>query len=331
MDDSKIDYTQHSESELVEMFGRLDPRYAPDECARLGRFLAERGYIVTQGGTGPGSATPGPAKLRALLDTSRPAGVGVAASSPGASIATNFKSGNPALSAKTFDGLSDSATPMTLSGTINKAAMLLAILTIGAGWVWNLYFVSRAIDDVAIYMLVGTLGGFVIALVTIFNKQISAYTAPVYALLEGFAIGGISALYEAKHPGIAIQAAGLTFGILACMLAAYRFKIVQVTEKLMTGIVAATGGIAVLYLVDIVLMFFGHPIGFIHDNGPVAIAFSVFVIIIAAFNLVMDFHFIAKGVAQRSPKYMEWYSAFGLIVTLVWLYLEVLRLLGKRR
>jgi uncharacterized YccA/Bax inhibitor family protein len=243
----------------------------------------------------------------------------------------DLKSGNPALSAKTFDGLGESADPMTLSGTINKTAILFAILLIGAGWVWNLYFASRAIADVMIYLWAGTLGGFVIALVTIFNKQVSPFTAPFYALLEGFAIGAISAFYEARRPGIALQAVGLTMGTLACMLAAYRFQIIKVTQNFQMGLVAATGGIAILYLVDMVLMFFGHPVSFIHEGGTAGILFSLFVVGIAALNLVMDFDFIAKGVAQRNPKYMEWYSAFGLMVTLVWLYLEILRLLGKRR
>ncbi len=243
----------------------------------------------------------------------------------------DLKSGNPALSAKTFDGLGESADPMTLSGTINKTAILFAILLIGAGWVWNLYFASRAIADVMIYLWAGTLGGFVIALVTIFNKQVSPYTAPIYALLEGFAIGAVSAFYEARRPGIALQAVGLTMGTLVCMLAAYRFQIIKVTRNFQMGLLAATGGIAVLYLVDMVLMLFGHPVSFIHEGGTAGILFSLFVVGIAALNLVMDFDFIAKGVAQRNPKYMEWYSAFGLIVTLVWLYLEILRLLGKRR
>jgi uncharacterized YccA/Bax inhibitor family protein len=242
-----------------------------------------------------------------------------------------LKSGNPALSAKTFDGLGESADPMTLSGTINKTAILFAILLIGAGWVWNLYFASRAVADVMIYLWAGTIGGFVIAVVTIFNKQASPYTAPVYALLEGFAIGAVSAFYEARRPGIALQAVGLTMGTLACMLAAYRFQIIKVTANFQMGLLAATGGIALLYLVDMVLMIFGHPVSFIHEGGTVGILFSLFVVGIAALNLVMDFDFIAKGVAQRNPKYMEWYSAFGLIVTLVWLYLEILRLLGKRR
>lgn len=323
MDDSPIDYTQHPDWELAEMYGRMDPRYAPDNCARLGKYLTSRGYVVTPGETGPGSASlPG-----TPIDASPADGTAAASVTDG----TFFKSGNPALSAKTFDDLTESDDPMTLSGTVNKTAMLLAILTIGAGWVWNLYFASRALDDVMTYLWVGSLGGFIVALVTIFNKQIAPYTATLYALLEGFAIGGISALYEARQPGVAIQTAGLTFGILAGMLAAYRFKILKVTERLMAGIVAATCGIAILYLVDIVLMLTGHPIGLIHDNGPWAIAFSLFVIVIASLNLLMDFDFIAKGVAARSPKYMEWYSAFGLIVTLVWLYLEILRLLSKRR
>jgi uncharacterized YccA/Bax inhibitor family protein len=243
----------------------------------------------------------------------------------------DLKSGNPALSPKTFEGLGESADPMTLSGTINKTAILFALLLIGAGWVWNLYFASHAIADVMIYLAVGTLGGFVVALVTIFNKQVSPYTSPVYAILEGFAIGAVSALYEAKRPGIALQAVGLTMGTLACMLAAYRFEIIKVTENFKMGVVGATGGIAILYLVDLVLMYFGHPVSFIHEGGTFGILFSLFVVGIAALNLVMDFDFIANGVAQRNPKYMEWYSAFGLIVTLVWLYLEILRLLAKRR
>ncbi|HUE10658.1 MAG TPA: Bax inhibitor-1/YccA family protein, partial [Steroidobacteraceae bacterium] len=242
-----------------------------------------------------------------------------------------LKSGNPALSVKTFDGVGESVDPMTMPGTINKTAMLLAILLIGAGWVWNLYFASHRLEDITTYLWVGVIGGFVLALVTVFNKQIAPYTSPAYALLEGFAIGGVSALYEARHPGIALQAVGLTLGTLACMLAAYRFEIIKVTENFKMGVVAATGGIAILYLIDIVLMLFGHPVSFIHEGGAIGIAFSLFVVGLAALNLVMDFDFIAKGVAQRSPKYMEWYSAFGLVVTLVWLYVEILRLLGKRR
>ena len=243
----------------------------------------------------------------------------------------DLKSGNPALSAKTYDGLGESTDPMTLSGTVNKSAVLLALLVIGAGWVWNLYFASQAISDVLIYLFVGVIGGFILAMVTIYFPKHSAYTAPAYAVLEGFAIGALSAMYEAKRPGIAVQAVGLTIGTFLCMLGAYRFQIIKVTENLKRGIVAATGGIAIVYLVDLVLRWFGHAVPFIHDSGPFGIFISLVIVAIAALNLVMDFDFISQGVARRSPKYMEWYSAFGLMVTLVWLYLEILRLLGKRR
>jgi uncharacterized YccA/Bax inhibitor family protein len=242
-----------------------------------------------------------------------------------------MKSGNPALSARTFNGLEASDNPMTLPGTINRTAMLLALVLIGATWVWNLYFTTHRFEAISPYLWVGALGGVAAALVTIFNKALAPYTSPVYAVLEGFAIGATSAIYEARHPGIALQAVGLTIGTLGCMLATYRFQIIKVTERFKMGIVAATGGIAILYLVDMVLMYFGHPVSMIHEGGAMGVGFSLIVVGIAALNLVMDFDFIAQGVAQRSPKYMEWYAAFGLVVTLVWLYLEILRLLSKRK
>jgi uncharacterized YccA/Bax inhibitor family protein len=242
-----------------------------------------------------------------------------------------MKSGNPALSEKTFEGLSASDNPMTLSGTVNKTAILLALVLIGAGWVWNLYFASHQTDVVLPFLLIGTIGGLILALITTFKKTAAPYTAPIYALLEGFAIGGTSALYEAQQPGIALQAVGLTMGTLLCMLGAYRFQIIKVTENFKMGVAAATGGICILYIVDLILMYFGHPVAMIHQGGVWGIVFSLFVVCIAALNLVMDFDFVAQGVAQRSPKYMEWYSAFGLVVTLIWLYLEILRLLAKRK
>ncbi len=241
------------------------------------------------------------------------------------------KSANPTLSAGTFSGLAASDDPMTLAGTVNKAAMLLALVLIGAGWVWNVYFATHETDAVLPYVLVGSIGGLIFALITSFIRTAAPYTAPVYALLEGFAIGGTSAFYEAQQPGIALQAVGLTMGTLLCMLAAYRFQIIKVTERFKMGVAAATGGIFVLYIVDLILMFFGYPVAMIHQGGVWGVVFSLFVVSIAALNLVMDFDFITRGVAQRSPKYMEWYSGFALVVTLVWLYLEILRLLAKRR
>lgn len=243
----------------------------------------------------------------------------------------DMKSGNPALSSTTFDGLEASDNPMTLSGTVNKTAILLTLVLIGAMWVWNIYFATQRVEDISPYLWIGSLGGLAVALVTIFKKVLSPFTSPVYALLEGFVVGSISAIYDARYPGIALQAVGLTMGTLACMLAAYRFQVIRVTDNFKMGLVAATGGIAILYLIDMGLMFFGHSVSMIHEGGVVGIGFSLVVVCIAALNLVMDFDFIAKGVAQRNPKYMEWYSAFGLVVTLVWLYLEIIRLLGKRR
>ena len=168
-----------------------------------------------------------------------------------------------------------------------------------------------------------------LALVTIFVKKASPYTAPLYALCEGLVLGGISAFYEVKFPGIVVQAVGLTFGTLFCLLAAYKSGLIRATENFKLGVVAATGGIALVYLASIVLGFFDIRIPMIHESGIVGIGFSLFVVVIAALNLVLDFDFIETGVEQGAPKYMEWYGAFGLMVTLVWLYVEFLRLLAK--
>ena len=242
-----------------------------------------------------------------------------------------MKSGNPVLSDSTFAGLGASDKPMTLAGTMNKTAILLALVLIGAGWVWNLYFAARQPDVVIPYLVIGTIGGLVAALITTFKPTATPYTAPLYSLFEGFALGGISAMYEAQQPGIAVQAVGLSLGTMLCMLAAYRFQIINVTERFKIGVAAATGGIFLLYIVDLISGFFGHSVTMIHEGGTWGIVFSLFVVCIAALNLVMDFDFITRGVAQRSPKYMEWYCAYALMVTLIWLYLEILRVLAKRK
>lgn len=242
-----------------------------------------------------------------------------------------MRSGNPALSEKTFQGLPRAGEAMTLGGTVNRAAIMLALVLITAGWTWNQFYVSQDAAAVAPYLWIGLLGGLVAALVTIFKKTWAPVTAPIYALLEGLALGGISAVFEARFPGVVLQAVGLTFGTLAALLLAYRSGLIKATENFKLGVVAATGGIFVVYLVDMVLRFFGIGIPFIHESGMVGIGFSIFVVIIAALNLVLDFDFIESGVAQRAPKYLEWYAAFALMVTLIWLYLEILRLLGKTR
>ena len=242
-----------------------------------------------------------------------------------------MKSGNPALKQDTFEGLEVVGARMTLNGTVNKTAILLALVLITAMWTWGKFFESGNPASITPLLWTGVIGGFVAALVTIFSNKTAPISAPVYALAEGLAIGGISAFYEVKFPGIVIQAVGLTFGTLFCLLAAYKSGLIRATENFKLGVVAATGGIALLYLVDMAFMFFGKPIGFIHDGGTVGILFSIFVVAVAALNLVMDFDFIETGVARGSPRYMEWYAAFGLLVTLVWLYLEILRLLSKSR
>jgi uncharacterized YccA/Bax inhibitor family protein len=179
-------------------------------------------------------------------------------------------------------------------------------------------------------MIGGFVGGFVVALATIFKPNWSPITAPIYALLEGFALGGISAVFEKTYHGIALQAVGLTLGVLFVMLLAYKTGMIRATQGFKIGVIAATGGIAVFYLVEMVLSFFFHfQFSTINGGGFWGIAFSLFVVVIAALNLVLDFDVIETGVRGGAPKYMEWYGGFGLMVTLIWLYLEMLRLLAK--
>jgi uncharacterized YccA/Bax inhibitor family protein len=180
-------------------------------------------------------------------------------------------------------------------------------------------------------LIAGGIGGFITALITIFIPKVSPFTAPIYAALEGLVLGAISALFEAMYSGIVIQAVGLTVGVLAVMLFLYGTRIVKVTAKFRIGVIVATGAICLVYLVDIVLSFFSVRMPFIHESGPVGIVFSLVVVVIAAPNLILDFDFIEQGVRQQAPKYMEWYGGFSLLVTLVWLYREILGLLAKIR
>ncbi len=242
-----------------------------------------------------------------------------------------MRSGNPVLRDSTFEIPNVTGERMTVGGTVNKTAMLLALTLITAAYTWGQFNETRDPASVQGLMLIGLIGGLVVAMITVFKTQAAPYTAPIYALLEGLFLGGVSAMFEARMPGVAIQAVGLTFGTLFCMLAAYRSGLIKATEKFKLGVVAATGGICLLYIVNMVLGMFGRPIGFIHESGTVGILFSAFVVVIAALNLVLDFDFIERGAEQGAPKYMEWYGAFGLLVTLIWLYLEILRLLGKSR
>ena len=240
-------------------------------------------------------------------------------------MALGFRSGNPALTKKTFEGLeSDSSNAtMTLDGTVNKTSLSLLILLFCAYYTYSSQNTS--------FIFLGFIGGFITALVTIFKKTLSPYTVPLYAVFQGLALGGISAIYNNMYTGIVQQAIFLTFGIFAALLFAYKTKIIEPTENFKLGVFAATGGIALVYIVSFIISFFVSGLSVMNPQNAslMSIGFSIFVVLIAALNLVLDFDFIEQGVENSAPKYMEWYASFGLMVTLIWLYLEILRLLAK--
>lgn len=243
-----------------------------------------------------------------------------------------MRTSNPALNERAFRReLGGFGEPMTLQGTVNKTGVLVLCTMASAAWVWHLFMESHSPASVLPLMWIGMIGGFIVAMVTVFQKAWSPVTAPIYALLEGLALGGISSILELRFPGIAIQSVSLTFGTLLVLLLAYRSGLIRVTEKFRLGVIAATGAVFLFYLVQFVFGFFGVRFATINGAGPVGIGFSVIVVIIASLNLVLDFDLIESGVRAGAPKYMEWYGAFGLMVTLVWLYLEILRLLTKLR
>lgn len=240
-----------------------------------------------------------------------------------------MRTSNPMMKESTFSQAIPGVETMTVQGAVNKTIALLALVVIGAGYTWNVFY-NQGPEAVQPWMFGGLIGGLIFALVTIFKAQWAPKTAPVYAVLEGLALGGISAMFEARFPGIVIQAVGLTFGTLLALLFAYKSRLIRATENFKLGVFAATGGIALVYLVSFVGGMFGWQMPFIHESGTMGILFSLFVVVVAALNLVLDFDFIERGDGV-APRYMEWYAAFGLIVTLVWLYLELLRLLAKLR
>jgi uncharacterized YccA/Bax inhibitor family protein len=249
-----------------------------------------------------------------------------------------FKSSNPALGEDTFTkhGLAkDQTDVMTIQGAANKTAILLLLAFCSAVWTWNIFFnaldLASASGAVAPWMIGGAIGGFVVAMITIFKPDWAYITAPIYAVLEGLFLGGISAYFEARYGGIVIQAVLLTLTTFVALLVLYKTGLVKATENFKLIVTSATGGIALVYLVNMILGMFGMNIPYIHESGLIGIGFSLFVTAIAALNLVMDFDFIEEGANQQAPKFMEWYAAFGLMVTLVWLYIEFLKLLSKLR
>ncbi len=242
-----------------------------------------------------------------------------------------MRTANPALSDRVFTGY-DRAVPgeaMTVQGTVNKTALLLLLVFVAAAWVWSMRLVSPA--QMGPWIAIGGLGGFIVALITIFKPEWAGVTGPLYAGLEGLLLGGLSSLMELSFPGIVMQAVGLTFGTCLCMLLAYRSGLVRATEKFKLGVVSATGAIVVVYFISLILGLFGVRMSFLYAGGPIAILFSLFVVTIAALNLVLDFDFIESNARAGGPRYLEWYGAFALMVTLIWLYIEILRLLAILR
>lgn len=241
-----------------------------------------------------------------------------------------IKSGNPVLSDKRLkvESLSTDAT-MTAKGAVQKTLALLAIVILTGSLSWS-YTASNP-SMAQIFTIGGAIAGFITALVIIFKQTTAPVLSPIYAVFQGLFLGSISMLYEDLYDGIVLQAILITLCILLVMLSLYQYKIIKVTEKFRMGLFAATGGVFLVYMLSFVLGFFGVQIPYIHGSGWMGIGFSVVVVIIAALNLVLDFDFFDKGEEKQLPQYMEWYGAFGLMVTLIWLYLEILRLLGKTR
>lgn len=245
----------------------------------------------------------------------------------------DFKSGNPALSEKTFKNVTFTTNlsgVMTVRGTMGKLGLLLIMMMAGAFYTWSGFYKGQNVQPL---LWIGALGGFGVAIVMTFKKEWAPYLAPAYGILEGLFVGAISAMYsylfEARMPGIITNAVGLTIGTAVAMFLLYNFRIIRATEKFKSIIITATAGIAIFYLIVMVLHLFHVNVPFMHDSSPLGIGISLFIVAIAALNLILDFDMIENGANAGAPKYMEWYGAFGLLVTLVWLYLEILRLLSR--
>ncbi|WP_225000133.1 Bax inhibitor-1/YccA family protein [Cesiribacter sp. SM1] len=239
-----------------------------------------------------------------------------------------MRSSNPALK-KAFSGsyYAEGNDVMTVKGAVDKSFLLILIVFAGAAISWTL--ITGGLVPAQPLLIGSAIAGFVLAMVTIFKAEIAKYTAPIYAILEGLFLGGLTLYFEMMFSGIAFQAVGLTLGVFISMLVAYKTGVIKATEGFRAGLMAATGAVALVYVISFVMSLFGYQIPYIHESGLIGIGFSVVVVVIAALNLILDFAFIEEGAAMGAPKHMEWYAAFSLLVTLVWLYLEILRLLAK--
>lgn len=240
-----------------------------------------------------------------------------------------MRTANPALNDATFENVEHvhGANAMSLNGTAFKTLVLLGLCALSAGYTWQLAFAGS--ESLPTWIVASALTGLALAVFTSFAPRWAAISGPAYAVAKGLFLGAISALAEARFPGIVIQAVGLTFGTMMVLLLTYMTGLIRPSENFKLGVVAATGGVFVLYLVSFGMNLAGMHMPYIHDNSWIGIGFSMFVVVLASLNLVLDFDYIEKGVARGAPKYLEWYAAFGLMVTLVWLYVEILRLLAK--
>jgi uncharacterized YccA/Bax inhibitor family protein len=245
-----------------------------------------------------------------------------------------FQSGNPTLSEKIFNRSieQDNAGTMTVRGAINKFGFLLFMVLAGATYTWYLYY-NGAQQTMTTLMWVGIIGGLITVIAISMKPTLAPYLSPAYGILEGFFLGAISAImndaFSEKYPGLVMQAVGLTFGVAIAMFLLYNFRIIKATERFKSIIFTATAGIAIFYLLTLVLRLFHVNIPFMYDSSALGIGLSIFVVAIAALNLIIDFDMIERGADMGAPKFMEWYGAFGLLVTMVWLYVEMLRLLSR--
>ena len=238
-----------------------------------------------------------------------------------------YRSGNPVLTSNAFNTTSVSSETMTINGTVNKTFLSLTLLMVTG---YYTFMSGQIMSGFAIFSLIAA---FIVAIITMYKKEWSPITVPIYAILEGIGLGWISYSFNSLYDGIVLSAICITVSILLAMLMIYRSGLIKPTENFKLGVCAATGGIALLYIINLVMSFFGSQMGImnIQNASLMSIGFSLFVIVIAALNLVVDFDFIEEGAEKGAPKYMEWFGALGLMVTLVWLYLEILRLLAKLR
>jgi len=243
-----------------------------------------------------------------------------------------MRTSNPTLNDRVFRGQSMAfGEAMTVQGTVNKTGILLLLAMLTAAFAWHTAYSGNVLAVMPL-MWIGLIGGMIAAFVTMFKMAWAPVTAPIYALFEGLALGGISAVFDMRFHGIAFEAVCLTFGVMFVLLLIYKSGLIRVTQKFRMGVFAATGAIMLFYLVEMVLSFFHvgmGPVNAVNGSGIIGIGFSLLVVGIASLNLVLDFDFIDRGAQMSAPKYMEWYGAFGLMVTLVWLYLEILNLLAK--